>query len=150
MKVWWHRSDGATGYDLLYSKDGGQSWRSAMINKNKGGFGFWTWNKHKTYWFAVRAVNSAGDQRVGVLGGDPAAALRGWQPAGRNQHHPRADRGQHRRHLERRQAGQRLQRELPGQRRQLDAHRVRRPGHHAHRERVRRERQLRRGRAVGQ
>ena len=60
MKVWWHRSDGATGYDLLYSKDGGQSWRSAMINKNKGGFGFWTWNKYKTYWFAVRAVNSAG------------------------------------------------------------------------------------------
>ena len=60
MKVWWHRSDGATGYDLLYSKDGGQTWRSAMINKNKGGFGFWTWNKHKTYWFAVRAVNSAG------------------------------------------------------------------------------------------
>ena len=60
MKVWWHRSDGATGYDLLYSKDGGQTWRSAMINKNKGGFGFWTWNKHKTYWFAVRAVNAAG------------------------------------------------------------------------------------------
>ena len=60
MKVTWTGSNGATGYDVNYSANGGQGWTRAMTNGKGSEFNFSYRSEHKTYTFSVRGVNSAG------------------------------------------------------------------------------------------
>ena len=60
FRVRWHRVSGATGYDLNLSGNHRKSWARKMTNKNYNAWQFSQWNKDKTYWFAIRAVNAHG------------------------------------------------------------------------------------------
>ena len=60
FKVRWKRVPGATGYDLNLSRDHRKSWRRLMTNKNYNAWQFSQWDKDRTYWFAIRAVNAHG------------------------------------------------------------------------------------------
>ena len=57
----WRASDGATGYDLEYSTDGGASWTRAATNHGIGIYILDGADAAKTYLVRVRAVNSNGE-----------------------------------------------------------------------------------------
>ena len=71
FKVRWQRVSGATGYDLNISYDGKASWHRLMTNKNNNAWQFSQWNREKTYWFAIRAVNAHGASSWKNLGSAP-------------------------------------------------------------------------------
>ena len=60
MKARWQRSSGATGYDLQISGNNGKRWQRLLTNWAGNSWYATYWQKHKTYHFAVRAVNAGG------------------------------------------------------------------------------------------
>ena len=56
----WNASDGATGYDVVYSTDGKVSWTRAATNQSSTSYTLTGADDGKAYVFAVRAVNDAG------------------------------------------------------------------------------------------
>ena len=60
FKIRWDKSEGATGYDVNYSKNGRKSWKRLLSNAPNNGYGVHNYNKNKTYYIAVRAVSANG------------------------------------------------------------------------------------------
>ncbi len=60
MKVRWHRSAGATGYDLEIGSANGKHWKRLLTNWPGNPWYATHWDKNRTYRFAVRAVNDGG------------------------------------------------------------------------------------------
>ena len=60
LKVRWHRSAGATGYDLKISGNHRKSWQRLLTNwPGNSWYATW-WDVNRTYYFAVRSVNDGG------------------------------------------------------------------------------------------
>ena len=60
LKARWHHAPGATGYDLNVSGNNRQSWMRLLTNWPGNSWkGTW-WEKDRTYYYAVRAVNDGG------------------------------------------------------------------------------------------
>ncbi len=57
----WKAAGGATGYDVVYSTDGGASWARAATNHGETTYTLTGANSAKTYIIGVRAVNAAGE-----------------------------------------------------------------------------------------
>ena len=60
FQVWWDHMPRATGYDLNISGNKRKSWQRLATNSDKNGWVASWWEKERRYFFAVRAVNSAG------------------------------------------------------------------------------------------
>ena len=60
LKVRWHRSAGATGYDLEIGSANGKHWKRLLTNWPGNSWYATNWQKDRTYRFAVRAVNEGG------------------------------------------------------------------------------------------
>ena len=61
LKVRWHRSAGATGYDLKISGNHRKSWQRLLTNwPGNSWYATW-WDVNRTYYFAVRSVNDGGE-----------------------------------------------------------------------------------------
>ena len=57
----WPAVSGATGYDVNFSTNNRKSWKRTLSNVSVLAWKFNQWHKNKTYIFAVRARNSAGE-----------------------------------------------------------------------------------------
>ena len=57
----WKAADRATGYDVVYTTDGGASWARAATNHGETTYTLAGANSAKTYIIGVRAVNAAGE-----------------------------------------------------------------------------------------
>ena len=57
----WRSADGAAGYDVVYSTDGGASWTRAATNQAETSYTLTRADSAKTYVIGVRAVNAAGE-----------------------------------------------------------------------------------------
>ena len=60
LHVSWDAVPGATGYDVNYSVNNRKSWKRDISNTPYTAFQTHKANPNKTYWFAARALNSAG------------------------------------------------------------------------------------------
>ena len=60
FQVWWDHMPRATGYDLNISGNKRKSWQRLATNSDKNGWVASWWEKERRYYFAVRALNSAG------------------------------------------------------------------------------------------
>ncbi len=72
VSVTWSSSDGATGYDVVYSTDGKYSWTRAASGHGSTSYTLAGADSAKTYVFSVRAVNDAGAS--GWTNSSPASA----------------------------------------------------------------------------
>ena len=60
LKVRWHRSAGATGYDLEIGSANRKHWKRLLTNWPGNSWYATNWQKDRSYRFAVRAVNDGG------------------------------------------------------------------------------------------
>ena len=60
LKVRWHRSAGATGYDLEIGSANRKHWKRLLTNWPGNSWFATNWQKDRSYRFAVRAVNDGG------------------------------------------------------------------------------------------
>ena len=60
LKVRWHRSAGATGYDLEIGSANRKHWKRLLTNWPGNSWYATNWEKDRSYRFAVRAVNDGG------------------------------------------------------------------------------------------